>query len=142
MTLIEKHMKSKGITLLVYQERKKNFFNTNVNTNILTESRTFWKTVKPFLTDKTSKISRITLLEEKKVISQSHLIVKAFNDYFISIPSKNMLKIKNMKALIHQKKTLFQVSLKNITTTQVLSWLKLKTNPKKLLDLGKLILIR
>ena len=121
MTLIEKHIKSKGITLLVYQERKKKIFNTNVNTNILTESRTFWKTVKPFLTDKTSKISRITLLEEKKVISQSHLIVKAFNDYFISIPSKNMLKIKNMKALIHQKKTLFQVSLKNITTTQVLS---------------------
>ena len=123
MTLIEKHIKSKGITLLVYQERKKNFFNTNVNTNILTESRTFWKTVKPFLTDKTSKISRITLLEEKKVISQSHLIVKAFNDYFISIPSKNMLKIKNMNmfSLIHQKKTLFQVSLKNITTTQVLS---------------------
>ena len=121
MTLIEKNIKSKVITLLVYQERKKKFFNTNVNTNILTESRTFWKTVKPFLTDKTSKISRITLLEEKKVISQSHLIVKAFNDYFISIPSKNMLKIKNMKALIHQKKTLFQVSLKNITTTQVLS---------------------
>ena len=46
-----------------------------------------------------------------------------------------------MKALIHQKETLFQVSLKNIKTTQVLSWLKLKTNPK-LLDLGKLILMR
>ena len=31
--------------------------------------------------------------------------------------------------------------IKNIKTTQVLSWLKLKTNPK-LLDLGKLILMR
>ena len=46
-----------------------------------------------------------------------------------------------MKALINRKETLFQVSLKNIKTTQVLSWLKLKTNPK-LLDLGKLILMR
>ena len=46
-----------------------------------------------------------------------------------------------MKALIHQKKTLFQVSLKNIKTTQVLSQLKLKANPK-LLDLGKAIMLR
>ena len=41
-----------------------------------------------------------------------------------------------MKDLIHQKETLLQVSLKNNKTTQVLSWLKLKTNPK-LLDFAK-----
>ena len=112
--------KQRNYVVSLLRQKKKTFY-TNVNTNILTESRTFWKIVKPFLTDKTNKTSRITLLEEKKVISQYHLIVKAFNDYFISIPCKNMLKINNMKALIHQKKTLFQVSLKNITTTQVLS---------------------
>ena len=112
--------KQRNYVVSLLRQKKKTFY-TNVNTNILTESRTFWEIVKPFLTDKTNKTSRITLLEEKKVISQYHLIVKAFNDYFISIPCKNMLKINNMKALIHQKKTLFQVSLKNITTTQVLS---------------------
>ena len=49
-----------------------------------------------------------------------------------------------MKALIHQKKTLFQVSLKNIKTTQVLGRLKLKklreTNTDKIkkLEIEKL----
>ena len=42
--------------------KEKNFFHSNLNTNILTENRTFWKTVKSFLTDKTNKISRITLI--------------------------------------------------------------------------------
>ena len=58
----------------------------------MTENRTFWKTVKPFLTDKTNKTSRITLIEEERVISQDHLIVKTFNKYFINIPIKNMPK--------------------------------------------------
>ena len=73
--------------LLVYQERKKNNFAV-----ILTENRTFRKTVKPFLTDKTNKTSRITLIEEERVISLDHLIAKTFNEYFINIPMKNMPK--------------------------------------------------
>ena len=58
----------------------------------MTESRTLWKTVKPFSTNKTNKTSRITLKEEGRVISQGHLIPKTFNEYFISIPIKNMPK--------------------------------------------------
>ena len=58
----------------------------------MTENRTFWKTVKPFLTDKTNKTSRITLIEEERVISQDHLVAKTFNEYFINIPIKNIPK--------------------------------------------------
>ena len=58
----------------------------------MTENRTFWKTVKPFLTDKTNKTSRITLIEEERVISQDHLIAKTFNEYFICILIKNIAK--------------------------------------------------
>ena len=58
----------------------------------MTENRTFWKTVKPFLTDKTNKTSRITLIEEERVMYQDHLIAKTFNEYFINIPIKNMPK--------------------------------------------------
>ena len=58
----------------------------------MTKNITFWKTVKPFLTNKTNKTSRITLIEEKRIISQDHLIAKTFNEYSISIPIKNMPK--------------------------------------------------
>ena len=57
------------------------------------ENRT-WKleTVKSFLTEKINKTSIITLTEEERVIFQDHLIAKTFNEYFISIPIKNMPK--------------------------------------------------
>ena len=57
------------------------------------ENRT-WKleTVKSFLTEKINKTSIITLTEEEWVIFQDHLIAKTFNEYFISIPIKNMPK--------------------------------------------------
>ena len=77
--------------LLVYVVRKKNKqFCSNVNAIILAENRTFWKSVKPFLRDKTNKTSRITLIEEEGVIFQDHLLAKTFNEYFINIPIKNM----------------------------------------------------
>ena len=65
MTLIKKHVTSKEIMLY-----------SNLNINILAEDITYWKTFKSFLTDKTNKTSRITLIEEEKVISQDHLIAK------------------------------------------------------------------
>ena len=58
----------------------------------MTENRTFWKTVKPFLTERNNKTSRITLIEEERVIAQDNLSAKTFNEYFINIPIKNMPK--------------------------------------------------
>ena len=77
-------------TLLLYTSSLKKEFYSNFNTNILTENKTFWKTVKPFLADKTNKTSRITLIEDEKTICQDIEIAKTFNEYFISIPIKNM----------------------------------------------------
>ena len=48
----------------------------NLNTKILTENRTFWKTVKLFLADKTKKLSRITLKEDENIISEDNKIAK------------------------------------------------------------------
>ena len=38
---------------------KKEFYG-NLNTDVLTENRTFWKTVKPFLSEKSKKSCKIT----------------------------------------------------------------------------------
>ena len=54
------------------------------------QKRTFWKTVKPFSTDKNNKTSGITSIEEERVQEQDHLISKTFHEYFINIPIKNM----------------------------------------------------
>ena len=36
-------------------------FYGNLNTNVLTENKTFWKTVKSFLVEISKKVSKITL---------------------------------------------------------------------------------
>ena len=58
--------------------------------NILIDNRTFWKTVKPFLSEKVTKHSKINLVEDNKIISRDDQIAKKFSEYFISIPILNM----------------------------------------------------
>ena len=73
-----------------YNKQRNYVVNTNLNTSVLTENKTFWKTVEPFLTEKSKKVSKITLIEDNQIISQDKQIAKIFNEYFISIPILNM----------------------------------------------------
>ena len=43
---------------------EKNFF-SNINTSDITDNKIFWKTVKPYFTDKIKAKSKITLIEKK-----------------------------------------------------------------------------
>ena len=45
-------------------------FNGNLNTNSSIKNRSFWKTIKLLLADKTKKFSRITLIENKNIVSE------------------------------------------------------------------------
>ena len=61
-------------------------FYGNLNTNVLTENRTFWKTVKSFLAEIFKKVSKITLIDKNKIISKDKQIAKIFSKYFLCIP--------------------------------------------------------
>ena len=56
--------KQRNLSVNLIRGQKKNFF-SNINTNDITDNKTFWKTVKPFLTDKIKTKSKITLIEKK-----------------------------------------------------------------------------
>ena len=79
------------------RSEKKNFF-SNINTRDITDNKTFWKTVKPFFTDKIKTKSKITLIEKKvvsqeaqeeivseKIITEDQVVAEVFNKFFISI---------------------------------------------------------
>ena len=79
------------------KKRKKSFF-SNLNTKVINDNKTFWKTVKPLFTEKVKINSKITLIEEKviskqgeeniieeEIISDNQKIVEVFNDFFINI---------------------------------------------------------
>ena len=45
-------------------DKPKNNFFSNLNTNVVTENKTFCKNLKPFLTDKVKIKSKITLIKK------------------------------------------------------------------------------
>ena len=77
--------KQRNYVVSLMRKEKKEFYG-NLNTGVLTENRTFWKTVKPFLAEKSKKFSKITLIEDNQIIPQDKQIAKIFNEYFVSIP--------------------------------------------------------
>ena len=81
--------KQRNYVVSLLRNEKKNFY-SNLDTKIVIDNRTFWKTVKPFLSEKVTKHSKINLVEDDKIISRDDQIAKKFSEYFISIPILNM----------------------------------------------------
>ena len=69
--------------------RNKNFY-SSLDTKVATDNRTFWKTVKPLLSEKVTKHSKINLVEDDKIISRDNQITKKVSEYFTNISILNM----------------------------------------------------
>ena len=52
----------------------------------------FWKSIKPFFSDKASNSSKITLVEENNIISDEEEIANIMNNYFINVTKTLNLK--------------------------------------------------
>ena len=66
--------------------KEKKDFCDNLDISKVTDNRVFWKIVKPKISDKVKIRSKITLVEDDKILSQDAEIAKTFNEYFINIP--------------------------------------------------------
>ena len=74
------------------KESKTNHFN-NLNVKDVTENKRFWKTIKPFFTDKTNSIN-IILTENYQNIREGGKISNIFSTYFTIV--KQGLKIRQV----------------------------------------------
>ena len=66
------------------KESKTGHFN-NLNVTDVTENKRFWKTKKPFFTDKTKNNSNIILTENYQIIREDEKICKTLNTYFTNV---------------------------------------------------------
>ena len=72
---------------LVFNElrkTKKNYY-SNLSEKKITDNKTFWETVKPFLSDKTPSNEKITLIEKDKIIKTDTKTVNVLNTFFSTI---------------------------------------------------------
>ena len=83
------YKKQRNYVVSLLSNEKKNFY-SNLDTKVVIDNRTLWKTVKRFLSEKVTKHSKINLVEDDKIISRDEQIAKKFSEYFISISILNM----------------------------------------------------
>ena len=77
--------KQRNYCVSLFRRGKKSFFN-NLDTKKIVDNKRFWRTVKPFFSDKNRVKNKITLIEEKtKIVSSNNLIAETFNKFFANI---------------------------------------------------------
>ena len=82
--------KQRNYVVSLLRKEKKDFYG-KLDISKVTDNRVFWKIVKPKISDKVKIRSKITLVEDDKILSQGAEIAKTFNKYFRNIPILNML---------------------------------------------------
>ena len=63
------------------RKSKRNFY-SSLNPRFVSDTKTFWKTVKPFFSEKISSNENIVLIEKEEIISEDNRISELFNDFF------------------------------------------------------------
>ena len=75
---IKAYNKQRTYVVSLLKNEKNNFY-SNLDTKVVIDNITFWKTVKPFLSEKVTKHSKINLVEDDKIISRDEQIAKKFS---------------------------------------------------------------
>ena len=70
--------KQRNYVVSFLRKEKKDFYG-NLDISKVTDNRVFWKIVKPKISDKVKIRSKITLVEDDKILSQDAEIAKTFN---------------------------------------------------------------
>ena len=81
-----KYSKQRSYCVSLLRKTKENYYN-NLNEKKITDNKTFWKTVKPFLSDKTPSDEKITLIEKDKIIKTDSKTANVLNTFFSTIIS-------------------------------------------------------
>ena len=83
---IKNYNKQRNYCVTLLRKVKKEYYDSQDEKHV-TDNKTFWKTVKPFLSDKTVNSPKITLVEKNEIINNEEKIAEILNTYFINIVS-------------------------------------------------------
>ena len=76
------YKKQCNLCMTLLWETKKIFYE-NLNPNLISDNKKFWRQVKPFFSDKTPTNSSITLVENNNIISDSDKCAEVMNDFLV-----------------------------------------------------------
>ena len=78
----KKYSKQRNYCVSLLRRTKRNYY-SSLDAKSVTGNKTFWRNVKPFLSDKTPFNAKITLIEDGEVISSDNEIANVLNTFFL-----------------------------------------------------------
>ena len=79
-----KYRKVRNDCVKATKKAKKNYLE-KLNINSVNDNKTFWRTVKPFFTDKNKKNGKIILVEDNEIVTDNIKNAEIMNEYFVNI---------------------------------------------------------
>ena len=86
------YQKQRNVCVSILRKSKKCYYE-NLDTNNVTDDKTFWGTVKPLFSNKVRSSTYITLNEDEKLIKNEYQISNIFNIFFIKIVPNLVTKV-------------------------------------------------
>ena len=77
---MNKYKKHKNFCSKLYKKERKKFY-SQLDIKNITDNKLFWKTMKPFLSDKCTYASKISLVHNDNVISDDQELADIFNNF-------------------------------------------------------------
>ena len=74
------------VTRLFKKEKK--FYYNNLDTNLITDNKKFWKTIKPFFSDKHNIRKNIILVDDDEIITEDTKVAETMNVFFSEVVEK------------------------------------------------------
>ena len=97
------YKKQKNFCSRLYKKERKRYY-TNLDSKGITDSKKFWKTIKPFFSEKGANKNDITLIEGDKIFQEDSEVARIFIDFFRD--AVNNLNVSVPKEHIHEASVL------------------------------------
>ena len=78
---LKSHKKTKTFCSKLYKKERKKY-HERLDFNNATDNKKFWKTVKPFSSDKVTTFPKISLVEYEEIISDESKVANSFSSFF------------------------------------------------------------
>ena len=85
-------IRSKGIFVLNYSTRPKKNILVTFNVKSISDNKKFWKTIKPFFSNKGLNANSMMLVEDNGIVRNEEIIANTMNNYFKNITTHLKLK--------------------------------------------------
>ena len=87
----DNYKKQRNFCVKVLHQTKEKYF-SDINVKSISDNKRFWKTIKPFFSNKALNTNNVMLVEDNKIVREEEIIANIMNNYFTNITTHLKLK--------------------------------------------------